>query len=273
MIVYIYSIYSSRSNSEVINKIRKTLQSKYQDITEISYDEMDSINKEEVTHVFFSGGDGTFNKIVNSFKDYLDKVIFGYIPTGTANDIARNHGIKKINDALDIIKEGVIKEENLLELNDELFIYAMSVGEMSQVSISSNKSLKKKFGKLVYKIKGIRYLFKKRKIITVNGKDMKLKVLIVLRSLYLGGVKIGKSIDDKIHMFYLRNIFDVISLFIFNRFQKVKGIVVDEVHIKSDSVWCVDGEKIEIEEGSIRVSNKKIKMLSKNTWQTDKKRV
>ena len=265
MIVYIYSIYSSHSNFEVIEKIKEALKSKYKDITEIAYDDMDSIKKEEVTHVFFSGGDGTFNKIVNSFKDYLDKIIFGYIPTGTANDIGRNHGIKKINDALDIIENGVVKEENLLELNDELFIYAMSVGEMSQVSISSNKSLKKKFGKLIYKINGIRYLFKKRKVITVNGKDIRLKVLIVLRSLYLGGVKIGKSIDDKIHMYYIRNIFDVISLFIFNRFYKVKGEVVDEVEIKSDSLWCVDGEKIDIDEGKIRISNKKIKMLSKNT--------
>ena len=265
MILYIYSTKSRKANIKTINKILSVLKVKYPDIVTCSYDEISKIKKDDVEMLFFSGGDGTFNNVINIFRDYLDKVTFGYIPTGTANDIAKNHDIRSLNEALNVINDGYVRKEELIQVNDHLFDYALSVGEMSRVSIDASKKKKKRYGKIIYKINGIRYLFKKRKEIVINGQKEKLKALIVLRSLYLGGVKIGKSIDNKLHVYRLKNIIDVISLFIFNRFHKIKGEECNEIMVESNSVWCVDGEQITITKGLIKVSDKKIKMLSKNT--------
>ena len=265
MILYVYSKYSRNGKYENIKYIEEKLKEKYQDLQIVAYDEIETINKSDADVLFFSGGDGVFHHIINDFKEYLNYIVFGYIPTGTANDIAKNHGISSIDDALDIIDKGIVKEENLLEVNDELFIYALSVGEMSRVSIDTKTKNKKHFGKFIYKIKGIRYLFTKKKIVNIDGKDYKLKVLIALRSKYLGGVKIGKEVDEKIHLYLIKNIFDVIKLFIFNRFKNIKGIEATNVDIKSDSLWCVDGEELKIKQGNIQISEHKMKLLSKNT--------
>ena len=265
MILYIYSTKSRKASIKTIDKISLALREKYPNLEVCSYDEIDRVKKEDVEMLFFSGGDGTFHNVINIFKEYLDKITFGYIPTGTANDIAKNHDIKSLDEALKIINEGYVKEENLIQVNDNLFDYALSVGEMSRVSIDASKKNKKRYGKLIYKIRGIKYLFKKRKEIIVNGKKDKLKALIILRSIYLGGVKIGKSVDNMLHVYRIRSIIDVISLFVFNRFHKIKGEEYTEITVESDSIWCVDGEEIEISKGLIKVSDKKIKMLSKNT--------
>ena len=265
MIVYICSKYSRAGNAENINYIYQRLKEIYPDIVCHSFDEIDDINKEEVTRVVFNGGDGVFHQVINYFKDYLDQIVFGYIPTGTANDIGKTLGIKSIDEALDIIKEDKIKEENILDINDNVAVYAISVGEMSRVSVDAKGRNKKRFGKFIYKINGIKYLFTKKKEILVNDEKHKLKVLIVLRALYLGGVRVGKEIDDGIHIYLIKNFFDVVNLFIFNRFHKVKGMEVDNIKLESDSIWCVDGEKAEFTKAIIKKSNKKIKLLSKNT--------
>ena len=264
MIIYIYSQCSRKATKRNIEKIEKALKDKYNDIKFYSYDEIDTINKEEVDTIFISGGDGTIHNVINCFKDYLDKITFGFFPAGTANDISKNNKIKSFKDALSIINMGIIKEDNLFEVNDELFYYALSVGEMSRVSIDTSERSKKRSGKLIYKLKGIKYLFKKRSKVIIDGKEEKIKVIIILRTLYLGGTKIGKSIDNKLHIYKIKNIFDLVSLFIFNRFRKIEKNSIDSLTIESNSVWCVDGEKIDINKGTIKESSKKIKMLSKN---------
>lgn len=47
----------------------------------------------EVIHLVVVGGDGTFNEVLNGIVDF-DKVSFGYIPTGSGNDLGRGLGIK-----------------------------------------------------------------------------------------------------------------------------------------------------------------------------------
>ena len=264
MIAYIYSKLSSKANDKKIDYVISEIKNIYQDLLIYSFDEIDKINKDEIDYVLFSGGDGSFNYFVNYFYNYLDKIIFGYIPMGTANDIGKNLNIKSIKDAIDIIRKGNIKEESLLEINDKLFMYGVSIGTMSNVSINAKRNNKKHLGKLVYKLRGIRYLFKKKDIININGKDEKLKVAIIARTKYLGGVRINKIYDNNLYLYKIKNIFSIISLFIFGRFRKHNGKLVNNIEIKSDSIWCIDGEKIDINRGIIRISDKKIKMLSKN---------
>ena len=245
--------------------VEEELTNIYGDITSLSYDELDKINKDEITTLILSGGDGFFNRIINDFSSYLDKITFGLIPLGTANDISHNHGIKNVKDALDVIRNGKVEEDTILKINDKYLIYALSVGEMSKVSIGSSRSEKRRYGKLIYKIRGIRYLFAKRKEIRIDGKIEKLKVLIVLKSKYLGGVKVSNNYDNYLHLYKIRNIFDIISLFIFGRFHRKKAESVSSVEIESDSIWCMDGELLNTNKGILEYSNRKIRLLSKNT--------
>ncbi len=51
------------------------------------------------------GGDGTANEVINGMR-YMDKVLFGYIPTGSGNDLGRglgisNHPIEALNGILE----------------------------------------------------------------------------------------------------------------------------------------------------------------------------
>lgn len=45
-------------------------------------------NAEETVKIVVLGGDGTFNEVINGARDYK-KLILGYIPTGSGNDLAR----------------------------------------------------------------------------------------------------------------------------------------------------------------------------------------
>lgn len=267
MILYVYSTKSKNSTLKRIKKIEEELTKIYGDITSVSYDDLSKINKDEISTLIFSGGDGFFNRIVNDFVLYLDKITFGFIPLGTANDISHNHGIKNAKESLDVIKCGKVEEETILKINDKYLIYALSVGEMSKVSIGTSRNKKRRYGKLIYKIRGIRYLFAKKKEIIINGKKEKLKVLIALKSKYLGGVKIANNYDDYLHLYKIRNIFDIISLFIFGRFHKKELERFASVEIESNSIWCIDGEELDTTKGILEYSNKKIKLLSKSTWQ------
>ena len=43
---------------------------------------------DEPVKIIVIGGDGTFNEVINGARDY-EKLILGYIPTGSGNDLAR----------------------------------------------------------------------------------------------------------------------------------------------------------------------------------------
>ena len=59
--------------------------------------------------IFFSGGDGAFNNIIQGVMQKEKRPPLGYIPAGTVCDIGRNIGSsKKIKKALDIMLDGDI---------------------------------------------------------------------------------------------------------------------------------------------------------------------
>lgn len=49
-------------------------------------------NATEPVKIVVLGGDGTFNEVINGARDY-EKIILGYIPTGSGNDLARGLGL------------------------------------------------------------------------------------------------------------------------------------------------------------------------------------
>ena len=264
MKIFVYGKISSNANKKNNNYIIKKIKEIYIDILIVDYDEFDLYDLSNVELIIISGGDGIIHHVINKCKEYLDKIVFSFIPTGTANDFCNNIGIKKINESIEVIKNNQIIEKEIIEINGVLCLYAMSVGEMSNVAIKSSKTIKNWFHKLVYKLKGIRYFFsKKTKVKIINNQDieiLKVKALIITNSKYLGGVKISKSYNNHYRIIVVRNIF--------GRFKKDKKYLEDKFIINNNSKCCIDGEKYIIEKMIIREENKKIRLLSKNTWQS-----
>ncbi len=102
------------------------------------------------------GGDGTFNEVLNG-ANITDRVTFGYMPTGTGNDLAR--GLKI---SFNVIKslEAVITRKNVIDIDygvltvgtDEVinrrFAVSTGIGYDAQVCVTIEDSIKRgKLGK------------------------------------------------------------------------------------------------------------------------------
>lgn len=269
MKVYVYSKNSSKYNEKKNNKIIKKIKDIYNDLIVMEYDQLINYDINNIDYLIVSGGDGIIHNVVNYCKDKLDKIVFGFIPTGTANDFCHNHNIKSVKQAIEVIKNDSYNNISLIGVNEIVSLYAVSIGMMSNVSINAKKRSKKIFHKFIYILKGIRYFFCKKNevIININKKDYHkyLKALIISNTKYLGGIKVFKALNNNLNIIKIKNIFDLIDIFLFNRFKNKNEDVLNEFKVYSDSKWCIDGEEYLIKEANIKVIKNKLRLLSKNT--------
>src|SRR5690554_6493319 len=85
--------------------------------------------------LIFAGGDGTFNDIVCGVASQPIRPVLGYIPSGTANDIAKNLKISRnIKKALKVIVAGETVFHDVGKINDKFFIYVAALGTFSSIS-------------------------------------------------------------------------------------------------------------------------------------------
>lgn len=79
------------------------------------------------------GGDGTANEVINGMHDF-DRVKFGYIPTGSGNDLGRGLGINKVkpvdqlNNILNSDKELKMDLGEVITEDGERRLFAISAG-------------------------------------------------------------------------------------------------------------------------------------------------
>ena len=266
MTVYVYSLKSSKTNDDIITKIEEELKNIYPNLVNISYDNFFKMDLSSVNRVIFSGGDGTFNHMVNYLVNYPD-ITLGYIPTGTANDMAKVLKIKNYKDALIKIKNGNIKEYKLLEVKDnnetKYFNYALCFGNMASVSNDAKSSVKKKLKKFDYLLRGCKLLFCKREKIKVeiNGKTYirNLRALIIFRSKTLGGYRVTYRSSNIIRVCFINNIFDLGMMFILG-LPIVKKC--NMLHVEGDTISSIDGEKGTFKKCDIKISDKIIKIIA-----------
>lgn len=266
MNIYIYSNRSSHSSKDIIDYIELKLKDIFNDLIVVPYDSIDTVNFVNVNTLIFSGGDGVFNNLVNKLSNF--NIIFAYIPTGTANDMGHNLNIKNVNKALDAIENKNIIKLNLLELNSDVnkyFLYAFSIGEMSKIANNAKTRSKKRLGKFLYIFRGCLYLFAKREKINYKidekNYEKRLRCLIITRSKYLGGVRIEKNFQNELHVYPIRNIFDLGFLFILKRGKFIKA---NNIEFCSNSCMSIDGENINLTSGNIKISDKYISIYKNN---------
>ncbi len=121
-----------------------------------------------------SGGDGTLHECVNGIAVSKYKPRIGYIPSGTACDLASTLKIpKNVPKAVDIILEGVPVLMDIAKSNNGYFLYVTAIGTYVDISYVTDSKLKKYFGYFAYLITGIKEFFTipmmKAKIVHDNG--------------------------------------------------------------------------------------------------------
>jgi YegS/Rv2252/BmrU family lipid kinase len=105
------------------------------------------------------GGDGTFNEVVTGIQSAGHDIPIGYIPAGTANDLANSLNLSKnmTQAARDIIG-GDMNYLDIGRFNDRYFTYIASFGAFTKASYSTPQISKNMLGHFAYILEGIKEL-------------------------------------------------------------------------------------------------------------------
>lgn len=116
--------------------------------------------KDHVDLLVISGGDGTFHECLNGLAHSEYRPLIGYIPAGTACDLASTLKIPKdIKKAVDIILSGQVVKMDFTNSNKGSFIYVTAIGTYVDISYVTDSKLKRYLGYLAYFITGVKEFF------------------------------------------------------------------------------------------------------------------
>ena len=223
---------------------------------------------EDYDVILFSGGDGTFNNVLQGIGER--DVQLGYIPGGTVNDVARSLKIpRSVKGALKVILKGNSARLDCMRVNKTHYaMYVAAAGAFTAITYETSQKRKKLFGRIAYIFRGIRKNMK-LDIFPVRcecGKDSfegHSVFLLVMNGKSVGGMPVNRkgSMDDGVLEFalikqkqkpnVLRRIgkyFSLIFMFLFGariRKRDIRFLRGEHVRIQTrdDVVWDFDGEE------------------------------
>ncbi len=141
------------------------------------------------------GGDGTLHEVVNGLLRQKSSCIptLGYIPTGSANDYAKNLGITKKN-ALKCLIENQTMTMDIGCINGEYFNYVAAFGAFTNVSFNTPQQMKNTFGYFAYLLEGIKQLgdIKPKHIrFCIDGVEVEDDIILgmVTNAFFIAGIK------------------------------------------------------------------------------------
>lgn len=235
----------------------------------------------------FSGGDGSFNEVVQGVAGAERVPELGYIPCGTVNDIARSLGIpKNVRRALKVIRTGENVLLDCMKINDRYAMYIVAAGAFTSATYATPQKLKSQIGRLAYGLEGLRNNMN----FTVFGVDVKTGTaheradcvfVALMNGRYVAGIGLnrkGSMADGKLEAAVIRqckrpNFFQKVraycslaSLFLFGYGVRERNIVrLEGSHFEIDAgdsvVWNFDGEKGVSGRAVIDVLPKRINMI------------
>ena len=107
--------------------------------------------------IIISGGDGTFNEMVNAVARLENKPNIGYIPTGTVNDIAHSVGISNsIKKAVKTICNGRVELLDCMKIQDKYAMYVVATGAFTHTAYATSQKIKKRWGKFAYALEAFK---------------------------------------------------------------------------------------------------------------------
>ena len=126
--------------------------SKHGDATKFAYE-----HGSEYDVVACIGGDGTLSEVLEGLMKLQNPPPVGYIPMGTANDVATTLDIPK-NDTVNAAKKIINGEPHPFDVggfgDSEYFAYIAAFGAFTSVSYATPQNQKKALGHLAYVLQG-----------------------------------------------------------------------------------------------------------------------
>lgn len=162
--IFIYNPVSGKGKiTKKLDYIVKKLREKYDEVevraTQGSGD-MSRFAREAVGKmdaIIFSGGDGSFNEVLQGVADVENMPELGYIPSGTVNDIARTLKIpRNVKKALKVILTGRNEKLDCMKANDYYAMYVICAGAFTRATYSTSQKQKNQMGSIAYFIEGAR---------------------------------------------------------------------------------------------------------------------
>ncbi len=168
--LFLYHPKSGRGKvAKKIGYIEKTLRTRFERVDIIATESGEDMTRhardgaEVYDVILFSGGDGTFNRVLQGIGERTD-VQLGYIPGGTTNDVARSLGIpRSVRGALKVILDGYEERLDVMRLNGGRYaMYIAAAGAFTRATYTTKPSVKKHFGILAYAFEVVRRELKLR---------------------------------------------------------------------------------------------------------------
>lgn len=110
---------------------------------------------EDYPTVICCGGDGTVNQVINGFMKAGISPELGYLPCGTANDLATTFDLPKdLQAAAASLLDGTPIPHDIGKLNNRHFVYIACFGAFTKVSYETPQDMKNIFGHFAYIMNG-----------------------------------------------------------------------------------------------------------------------
>lgn len=258
-----------------IGYIRKRLAERFDRVDIIATESGDDMTRyardgaEKYDVILFSGGDGTFNRVLQGVEEGRD-VRLGYIPGGTTNDVARSLGIpRNVRGALNVILEGCEQRLDVMRLNGGRFaMYIAAAGAFTRATYTAKPASKKRFGILAYAFEALRNEMKLRVfplkvtcgdqtvethsvlILNMNGRSVAGMPVNRKASMADGQMEVAIVLQKEHPGFFARigAFVSIAALFLFHGHVRRKHLVFlrgNKLRIETgeDVVWDLDGEE------------------------------
>ena len=222
-------------------------------------------------YLIVSGGDGTFNEIINGVAEQENAPVIGYLPSGTVNDISRSLRISRnLKKSLNILRDNNVFSHDLFKANSRYGVYFCGSGAFTGASYGTKQTSKKMFGKIAYFFHGAKELTDipdfDVKITDKNGKTTsgKYVLMLIVNSRSVSGFKLNSHArlnDGKVDIVlikrkntkwynYLASLITIAKVFLFDIRYLKNGkhhdvLSLDEFTLKNNKrmIINVDGEK------------------------------
>lgn len=103
------------------------------------------------------GGDGTVNEGITGLAEGNHEILFGFIPLGTANDLARALGISLDPEtAAKELADFTSRKIDIAKINDRYFCNVAAIGSIPSAVMETSSEEKSKFGFFAYIKDGMR---------------------------------------------------------------------------------------------------------------------
>lgn len=294
--LFVYNPHSGKSG--LVGRINFIIQE-----LQTIYDEVDYIPTEYAGHarkiasdscgkydvLIVSGGDGTFNEIVNGLAEKPNAPIVGYLPSGTVNDLSRSLNIpRNLNKALKVIRDNNVYEHDIFKSNRDYGIYFCGAGAFTSTSYATEQKYKKIWGKIAYFMHCVSELGDIQdfdiKITDKHGyvTSGKYIMMLIINSRSAAGFKMNSNAnlndgkvdvvlikrENKKFLTYLNSLFAIVKIFLFDqKYLKnnkyITKLQLDEFHLENSkrAIINIDGEQGSYGNMNFKVINKGLRII------------